>query len=616
MRLQAITIERFGSFANKQRFDFPQAPGLYFMQGRNLANPRMGGNGVGKSTLWDALFWLAFERTPDGRKAGDVCNWRHEKGVKVELQYADQDGQAVSVERTWKPNSWTYAAHEVQDLTKKGSANPFLADINASASIFQQCVLMAQGEPMFLDLKREAQAEMFSTVLGLDRWLELGNKASQLQRKADDECRRLESEVARLEGKTEAQTDYSQQHAEWESARELRIGDLMKDFEFCNSGLIADKAALEKVEQEIRDKEKDIEQWQFERKDLAPIIEKSEAELMILERKGADLKQRVMAINDCVDIHHGAECPSCGLSLDSNAAEKVRVGMLAELEEITPQVKKILKQVDKARFENGELFGSREELDAQIAAHNVELDRLDSKARSLRNAISLANRRLDDIEDGVDLASKERNPFAAMQKEALERARIHQEQLAAAREALDKANEKYSLYGFWARSGFKDLRLQQIAEALAELEIEVNSSLTELGLEDWEMRFAVDRETKGGSIQRGFNVSVRSPTSPKLVPWAAWSGGERRRLCNAGNMGLANLIRSRMGVSIPLEVWDEPTEGLSPQGVKDLFNCLERRARVEQRQIWVIAHTAHDFGGFAGIVTVALDEDGAHIEQN
>jgi ABC-type multidrug transport system ATPase subunit len=79
-------------------------------------------------------------------------------------------------------------------------------------------------------------------------------------------------------------------------------------------------------------------------------------------------------------------------------------------------------------------------------------------------------------------------------------------------------------------------------------------------------------------------------------------------------MGLADLIRSRTGAGIPLEVWDEPTAGLSPQGIRDLLECLRERAAREGRCVWLVDHRSHDFGGFAGGAVVRKTQGGTVIE--
>lgn len=63
-----------------------------------------------------------------------------------------------------------------------------------------------------------------------------------------------------------------------------------------------------------------------------------------------------------------------------------------------------------------------------------------------------------------------------------------------------------------------------------------------------------------------------------------------------------------------LEVWDEPTKHLSPQGVRDLLECLQQRAHSRQLPIWIIDHTSYAYGGFAQSVTIVKDHNGSRIE--
>jgi exonuclease SbcC len=242
-------------------------------------------------------------------------------------------------------------------------------------------------------------------------------------------------------------------------------------------------------------------------------------------------------------------------------------------------------------------------LDDAVTAH--------SKARQ---ELQKHERWLDELEDKHAALKAAVNPFDAIEEKTAAKLQTLSDERDDVQAQHDASDAKTRLYSFWAR-GFKDLRLQLIAEALTELEIEVNSSVEALGLVGWSLLFQVDRETKGGNVKRGFSVLVKSPHNDNPVPWEAWSGGETQRLRLAANMGLSDLIRSRTGATIPLEVWDEPTQGLSEQGVQDLLEALASRARVEQRTIWIVDHHSHAFGDFKGSALVVKAPSGSRIRQ-
>jgi energy-coupling factor transporter ATP-binding protein EcfA2 len=130
-----------------------------------------------------------------------------------------------------------------------------------------------------------------------------------------------------------------------------------------------------------------------------------------------------------------------------------------------------------------------------------------------------------------------------------------------------------------------------------------------LGWVGWSVVFAVERETKAGTVARGFNVLVSSPESQEPVPWTSWSGGEMQRLRLAGAMGFGNLVANRRGKS-SLEIWDEPTAHLSAGGIADLLQWFRIRAEAENKTIWLIDHRSLDSGEFAGVF-VARKENGS-----
>jgi len=177
------------------------------------------------------------------------------------------------------------------------------------------------------------------------------------------------------------------------------------------------------------------------------------------------------------------------------------------------------------------------------------------------------------------------------------------------RDGLKQKNEERYDWG----KGFKELRLWLIEDALKELEIEVGNSLIQLGLKDWHVSFDIERENKSGGVTKGFSVFITAPGSPESVPWEAWSGGETQRLRVAGAIGLANLISNRRSAKSNIEIWDEPTAHLTEEGIQDLLNFFEERARNEEKQIWLVDHRSLDYGGFDKEIEVVKDKEGSHI---
>jgi DNA repair exonuclease SbcCD ATPase subunit len=197
---------------------------------------------------------------------------------------------------------------------------------------------------------------------------------------------------------------------------------------------------------------------------------------------------------------------------------------------------------------------------------------------------------------------------------ALDRVRKQAKHMKRVRE---KWAEEQRVFEWWG-GGFRQFRLELMRNALMQFELETNNALHLLGLRGWYIRYGIDQEQKNGRTRKGFSVGIEAPGLPrqkKVVPWEAWSGGESQRLRIAAAMGLASLIRSRMGIRCNVEIWDEPSTWLSKPGIEMLLNALWQRAQQEDRQIWLVDHRSLEFGQFAGRVTVVKTRDGSSLEE-
>lgn len=621
MKLRSLVLINFRSFTGRQEFRFPESPGLYFMQGQNLVEPRLEANGSGKSTIWEALLWCLYGKTSRGLKAGDVCNWAAGKKCTVILCFhADLNGVEDSyfLTRTWSPNSWTLKGlfGSSFDLAKDPS-NPMLAELRLKYSSFLNCILTAQSQPMFIDQKADVKASIFSEVLQLDTWLAHSESASRKASKRDAANRKLEWEVAGLRGQLDelSRREVTGDSAAWEADRERRVTELDSKHSKAASRLRDIKAKHGLYTKHFNSTLSLAEQAKAELWAQESTVRGLQLQIQKADTAIVDATAKLARLQKTVDqLQHKKACPTCGQEIDA----KERAGMLAEALDGVADVK---QHLDKLRSHLA--MATRQAREAQeVETECAELVCL--AATAVRQAqeevyegdhlLAYATSDLESLERQVEDLLRERNPFLEMERKHKEDVARIQTDLKAAEADLDHGRYIHSLCSFWVR-GFKDLRLHQIAEALSELEVEVNSCVESLGLVGWEIGFQVDSETKSGSIQRGFSVTVRSPHNTLPVPWEAWSGGEAQRLRVATTMGFSNLIRARTGTPLNLEVWDEPTQGLSAQGVQDLLEALASRAQMEGRQIWVVDHRSRDFGNFAGGAMIVKTADGSTIQQ-
>lgn len=209
------------------------------------------------------------------------------------------------------------------------------------------------------------------------------------------------------------------------------------------------------------------------------------------------------------------------------------------------------------------------------------------------------------------IEAKSENPYTAQIAKKQSAKKAAKEALHELKAEINALNEDHTAVSYWV-GGFKRVRLFIVEETLRQLELEINNCLGSLGLLDWHIELDVERENKSGGITKGFTVLIHAPGAPGPVKWEAWSGGETQRLRLAGDLGLANLIMERAGLSSTIEFFDEPSRHLSQEGMLDLAETLYQRAIGSQKKLWVIEHNLLDYP-YTGAVTVTKDSEGSRL---
>jgi len=602
-----LDIADFKAFTGRHSISL-DLPGVTFVCGDNLTATRLGSNGAAKSTLWDALCWCLYGSTPGGLKNPDVMPWS-ESGSPLVSVVVDVDGKSHTIARKAHPN-WLM----IDD--KNASQEAVEELLGMSLSIMINTILLAQGEPLFLDRTPKEKMVLFSDTLRLDRWDQRAEAASAAADEAELDVASYESKKQTCDGTIkeldDLLADAKEQAEAWAADWRLRVRDSTKR----RTEL---QAALEKKEQALGGVVLKEDGAEVELKSLSKEIAKLTTELaeaqtalrtaeLRLEGKKKILKEQKE------HLHHFTKaktCPTCGQAVKPQNLEKHTAELRASIEELTADVgggvpMKVINAVAlfKQRLTSAE--GYARTFQATSDSARDEMRRLQPDVAALKAELAQHQRTMKSGES-------EQNPHTQQIATLKERrARLKKES-----ETLDKdiatATRMAERNKFWIK-GFKDIKLQLIDDVLEELELVTNSMIEEVGLVGWEMRYGVERETKSGTVQRALNVQISSPKSKGFVRWESWSGGERQRLRLIGALALSDVLLSHAGVQPNLEIFDEPALYWSTEGVQELCAFLAERARATKRSIFYIEHTAVESAHFSNVLTVVQDNKGAYIQ--
>ena len=617
MRFIALRIENFKSYTGSHVFDFIGGrTGLHFITGENQLDPGLGPNGCGKSSIFDALYWCLFGKTLRGLKAGNVRCWYARGKTLVSLQF-EHGGVESIVTRAHSPNSLSVSsagdveAREVDQL----SLEKFLG---FDGDTFKAALLVPQSGTSFFDLLPSAKLALFSDILGLEYWVKKSEKASAtasfLERERNSAAEKVAGTKGRLEEVKNSIAALEEQERDYKKERRERLQQLDKSRDTASRARQEHREALKilrhrlveagNVVGRLGETVNDLVQGQHKHRSLLSALEADRAAANERVRLVGNEEQRFQNVKD--------QCPYCNQAVS-------KAHLRAELSRIQRERTAAERALEKIMGGISERRERLTETERQLRSAQNELQKAETVERDLDRKVQQGEIGLDAheetirrIEHTIEVEADKPNPYARLIEDAKLNEIDLNDKLKKLTRELEAVEYNHAVAQFWAK-GFKELRLFLIEEALGVLEVEVNNSLIQLGLNDWSVTFDVERETKSQTISKGFQVFIQSPDSPQGVPWEVWSGGETCRLKAAGTIGLMSLTLARKAINSNIEVWDEPTAGLGGNGLEDLLDLLATRAAELDKQIYIIDHHSIDYGGFTSVTTVVKDSNGSNI---
>jgi DNA repair exonuclease SbcCD ATPase subunit len=623
MRIAQVNIQGFKSFTSDQLIRL-KPPGLYLMTGENRAEPTLGANGSGKTSVWDAICWGLYGRTIRGVKGPSVCNWEEADTTKVEVHIdltREKTPKPVKVIRTQAPNTLN-VSHNVEKPDPQPITQEKLDDmLGMDWGQFTSCVMFGQFSQLFMDQTSAEKMNMLSQVLELDRWDEAADKASSSFKEVQKELSTCDTDMAGIQAACQTHEEHLAQlqveKAAVEDQRKKKHAEYRAGIKQAEKEVAALQAKIDelndtqaKAGKKLKKAEKVLEETITQRDELRAKVEETNQDI---SSHAATLK-RLRKDYETLKANAGGFCPLCASELKDTDVQAVgrklniEAGFLnREMAAFTAELQERTAAFDKADREAGVLTRGTSTLSRTIIDAKQEV-------RLVENELGILQRTILGLDALLKAPDQELGRLTAREEQIKATIAANQGKIKFLATRRLTLQAKASRFEWWAKTGFKELRLHLIDEAIIELQAYTNNALVALGMEGWRIHFAIEKPTAKGS-SFGFHAFVTSPTSKEPKPWESWSGGETQRLRLACAAGYGDMAASRLGVIPTIEVWDEPTQHLSPEGVDQLLWFLKERARSHGKQIWVVEHHSLQHGAFDGLAKVVKDHKGSHLEK-
>ncbi len=604
--LQYLIIVNFRGVRKQIKLDFTNTkPGLYFVQGRNEAEPSLGSNGSGKSSIFtESIDWVLTGKTSRSQRPGsDVENWFSEKETtSVEIGFALDDSQHV-ITRTRNPNSLICDGRRVEQR----DVDLLLPITDA---VLRRSVLINQFGEMFLSLRPEAKSQIFTETLNLDLWLQAADRAAESQKDKEREIQSLERKTdSNKAASVEANSHFEvaqKGEEDFEDNIKALLAESNKKVKNARCTALECLFALDEARGAFGSSDKVVllNDLRSEERKLRRLHVEEESILKSAEREIRQLRIRLSQYS--ID----KICPECGQKVSDKHIKEKRTSLLGEIYNVEQRIKNLIVSIERVGEELTNI--SKAVIDAEKAA--AEQNELLAKIAVSAERSLVAGREVRRIEAEIEELKTRKNPFTKQCDDMEIRIKELVKEGKILKKQIDEENKLLEIYRFWQR-GFREIRLEQIDATLLELELTTNKHAESLGLSNFEIGFSTERETKKGNISHSFSVFLFPPDQKDPISWESYSGGESQRWQLATTFGLAEVLLARSGITTDFEVIDEPTRSLSLEGVDDLLVCLKDRAHDLGRRIWLIDHHVLDRGSFDGVVTaVKTKERGTYLE--
>lgn len=585
-----MIVENFKSFIGVNEIAISNVPGLKYLGGSNKIMPRLGSNGAGKTSLWDALIWCWTGYSIRGHRASDLATWNTKAQPHV-LTVIMIDGVENTIERWGSPNRLL-----INDIPSEQSE---LDALLLPRNCLLHSVVFGQSSKLFLDMSEPERGELLDSVLNLAIWSDLSDNARDKAKTALQEFNDVERQIEYNKGQM---TAYEQQYttaaeneSTWQAhhdATHAALNDQITQAQAEHSAEKRKLAALLAERNKVPAQNLMLETMRSAEETLQTIHQ-----TISMQQHGAE---NLTAEHAFFDQH--TVCPTC----QQRITDVFRFDKMALIADTLEKLEQ--RQLTLANDEQREA--------AKVAEVRQAYNDYVHFSHSIEQQIALAKQACSNQGFNIErmlLQAKgmvaETNPYTWQIQQAQAAYTEVADRMDALEETAGILSQQFAQYTYW-QQGFKRVRLFEVNQVLDRLNLETANAASALGIGDWTITNAVSVETKSGTIKPGIFVTVTGPNGERIVEDSA---GENQRVRLASAFGFSSLIQNMAGISFDFAVFDEPCAWLSTEGVYDLLDQLKDVAEINNKAIWVLDHRVLDYSGFTERWRVTKGQTGSRL---
>jgi len=592
--VRQIDIENFRSIKSKVSFKINK--GLFSIEGVN--NDEETSNGSGKTSVLSALYWcLTGNALTNEVLADDVINYSAGKNCKVTV-YIESDQDNIKITRTRKDselgnnlflevNEQDLTCHKVADTQER--INQFL---KIPFELLHSTIIMTHDmKSAFSELSPQQRVQTLESIRDYSVWDKVREEANKDIKKYNKEIQELSLKSSSING---SQVTYTKmlETAEnevkklEESFNVDTITKQINDLTSVNNNLNQQIDEESKLLEGLNKQFEEINTDDSLRSRLNEIVDTANNMKLSLQKSEYEKKELIRNIELIDAWFKNDRCPTCNHLLDRTEKEiseksDHREKLNKDLTVINESIENINKQLVNKRQEWSQVNSQLQVGETAKKALNLKLTESNKKINDLKNGLLTNIERLAQLNSMRDSCSfqvsKKRADIGMMLAELDKLKKEDVEVKAQIKLLEDKRSLSDYFYKLLGAKG--ELRPYLLRQDIAYL-----NNCMQKYIHYFFKNTDVSLRLEGANIE----ICITAGKIIKKV--SSLSGGEKKRLNIAIQLGLYDLIRATSQISFNILWLDEIESELDPIGVSQLIDIIEEISDNIDSVFWITNH--------------------------
>lgn len=581
IKFSNLTLRNFLSYGNNTTVINLNNPGTILIKGEDLDNTASGAgaNGVGKSSIINALAYAVYDKPVSDISKDKLVNNINQKNMEVTIEFEDDDGVLYRIERTRKTkggaagnNVYLYINGEDKTLDSAANTNKMIENIiGIPHEMFVRIVVFSASHTPFLDLPSRAQADLIEGLFGVT---ELSAKADLLKSVVKDTEARLNIKKAVIDQALKEQDRHKQLIVSTNSRVDA--------WDVQTAQSIVRLTAMLKTVESV-----DVEQ----QRKLHEFADMLTSKVSTLDTETAT-KKRYLNTNDTrqkkvVDeLTHlrDAKCPYC-LQQFVSSDDKIEA-LSIELEQLTEEATRLINQQLEISCERDQLAVQLTDTNSKITVEDIAgLMKLAQESSSAKTCISeleeATNPHLDTLNELLDMKFDDIN---------------YDEVNTLTREI---EHQKFLLKLLTKNDSF--IRKNLLNRYLPYLNMQLQHYLDELGLPH--------------TVQFTHELAAKISRFGQDLDFGNLSAGQRARVNFALSLAFKDVLQrlhTKINVCMLDEVLDASMDNI---GIQAASKLIKRKARDEELTMFIVSHRDEVDGVFDRVLTVQMHNGFSNVKK-